>query len=61
MLSFFLRQVMLHQSGVLFDPLYFNILSAVVSKKTKYHGAFTVVEKGQSVFFLCNMLQMLVQ
>lgn len=42
----FLRQVMLPQSGVLFDPLYFTISSSVVSKKTKYHGAFTVVEEG---------------
>lgn len=33
MLSFFLQQVMLHQSGVLFDPLFSNISSSVVSKR----------------------------
>lgn len=40
---FFLRLVMLHQSCVLFDPLYFNIPSSVVSKESKHHCAFAAV------------------
>jgi len=39
-LSFFLRQVMLHQSAVLFDPLYVNISSTVVSEGNQIPKCF---------------------
>lgn len=58
---FFSKQVMLHQSGALYDPLYVHILSLIVSKKTKRCGSLLyephVPVKYLSYFENCVWLQ----